>query len=85
MDLSKRTVQHGSHPMPAELMSLVSRVQSVSLLRDFEPNEANAIDYCKSKGHWLKPHVDDRCAAMQLLLQCQSWLPQWRSALHDFA
>jgi alkylated DNA repair dioxygenase AlkB len=24
------------------------------------PNEANAIDYRKSMGHWLKPHVDDR-------------------------
>lgn len=63
MDLGKRTVQEGSMPMPAELVSLIQRMQSTALLKDFQPNEANAIDYCKSKGHWLKAHVDDRCVS----------------------
>jgi alkylated DNA repair protein alkB family protein 4 len=30
------------------------------LLHDYNPNEANAIDYIRRKGHWLKSHVDDR-------------------------
>ena len=60
MDLGRRTVQQGNHPLPVELSVLVQRMQSMALLREFRPNEANAIDYCKSKGHWLKKHVDDR-------------------------
>lgn len=63
MDLGRRTVQQGNVPLPSKLNALIERMQSVGLLRDFRPNEANAIDYCKSKGHWLKQHVDDRCTA----------------------
>ena len=62
MDLSKRTVVAGSTALPAELIALVQRMQLVPLLCSFEPNEANAIDYFKAEGHWLKAHVDDRSA-----------------------
>lgn len=63
MDLSKRTVVEGATAMPPLLTALITRMQQVPLLQHFQPNEANAIDYRKSLGHWLKPHVDDRSAA----------------------
>ena len=46
--------------MPPVLNGLITRMQQLPLLHAFEPNEANAIDYHKSLGHWLKAHVDDR-------------------------
>lgn len=60
MDLSKRTVVEGPTPLASELHMLIARMQSIPLLSNFCPNEANAIDYRKPLGHWLKPHVDDR-------------------------
>ena len=64
MDLSKRTVVEGSTAMPPVLAALITRMQQIPLLQHFQPNEANAIDYRKGLGHWLKPHVDDRSAAV---------------------
>ena len=52
----------GTTAMPAQLNMLIERMQSLPLLADFKPNEANAIDYHKHQGHWLKAHVDDRLA-----------------------
>ncbi|DBB01325.1 TPA: hypothetical protein ACH3X3_011716 [Trebouxia sp. C0006] len=67
MDLGQRTVVEGVTPLAAELRMLIARMQQVPCLRCFQPNEANAIDYRKDLGHWLKPHVDDRCMAVLLL------------------
>ena len=60
MDLKQRTVQAEDVPLPKLLRLLIARMQQLPLLRDFKPNEANAIDYIKAAGHQLKPHVDDR-------------------------
>lgn len=67
MDLRQRTVVEGVTPLPAELHMLIARMQQVPCLRNFQPNEANAIDYRQDLGHWLKPHVDDRCVIILLL------------------
>ena len=83
MDLGKRTVQEGSLPMPEELVSLIQRMQSTALLKDFEPNEANAIDYCKRKGHWLKAHVDDRCVAGGVF--CTTYIRVWQLLFYIFS
>ena len=74
MDLSRRTVVEGSTAMPPLLSALITRMQQVPLLQHFQPNEANAIDYRKSLGHWLKPHVDDRSAA-ECSLTCDAGTP----------
>ncbi|DBA82869.1 TPA: hypothetical protein ACH3X1_006662 [Trebouxia sp. C0004] len=63
MDLGQRTVVEGSTVLAAELHMLIARMQQVPFLRCFQPNEANAIDYRKDLGHWLKAHVDDRLSA----------------------
>ncbi|KAL0018726.1 hypothetical protein WJX79_005021 [Trebouxia sp. C0005] len=60
MDLGQRTVVEGVTPLAAELHMLIARMQQLPCLCCFQPNEANAIDYRKDLGHWLKPHVDDR-------------------------
>ncbi len=70
MDLGQRTVVEGVTPLAAELQMLIARMQQVPCLRCFQPNEANAIDYRKDLGHWLKPHVDDRCVNNMLLWGC---------------
>lgn len=62
MDLNKRTVVEGTTAMPPILNALITRMQQLPLLQAFKPNEANAIDYRTSLGHWLKAHVDDRLA-----------------------
>jgi hypothetical protein len=67
MDLGQRTVVEGVTPLAAELHMLIARMQQVPCLGCFQPNEANAIDYRKDLGHWLKPHVDDRCVLILLL------------------
>ena len=43
----------GSNRCPQVLSRLLAKHQ-------FQPNEANAIDYHKRSNHWLKDHVDDR-------------------------
>eukprot|EP00250_Pteridium_aquilinum_P016757 c23280_g1_i1 orf=183-1595(-) len=60
-DLKKRYVRPAVHEMPKILVPVLERMRTtVPVLKDFWPNETNAIDYYKHKGHWLKPHVDDR-------------------------
>ncbi|KAI5084496.1 hypothetical protein GOP47_0000665 [Adiantum capillus-veneris] len=61
VDLRKRCVRPAIFEMPKVLMPIIERMRTVvSVLKDFWPNETNAIDYRKHKGHWLKAHVDDR-------------------------
>lgn len=60
-DLKRRLVQPAVFEMPKFLEPITERMRAtVVLLKDFWPNETNAINYCKENGHWLKPHVDDR-------------------------
>ena len=75
MDLSKRTVVEGATPLASELHMLIARMQSIPLLSNFRPNEANAIDYRKPLGHWLKPHVDDRFVCLQCYHTVYSTFP----------
>ncbi|KAK9807572.1 hypothetical protein WJX72_003107 [[Myrmecia] bisecta] len=60
MDLGRRIVVAEAVPLPALLQTLAERMRTLPPLRSFYPNEANAIDYRKSLGHHLAPHVDDR-------------------------
>ncbi len=62
-NLRDRRVDAPEHPLPEVLSQIVfSKLQQLGLpqTRNFWPNEANAIDYRKNQGHWLKDHVDDR-------------------------
>ncbi|KXZ45623.1 hypothetical protein GPECTOR_52g25 [Gonium pectorale] len=60
-DYHRRGVATAQHPLPPLLASLAERMRTrIPLLRDFRPNEANAIDYRRSWGSWLRPHADDR-------------------------
>jgi alkylated DNA repair dioxygenase AlkB len=71
-NLRDRRVDSPKHALPSMLLDTVvdhrwdrlscwrgntSTTKTPSLLR---PNEANAIDYRKSRGDWLQAHVDDR-------------------------
>ncbi|KAG7354449.1 transcription factor jumonji [Nitzschia inconspicua] len=70
-NLRDRRVDAPQHPLPKEIqhfiqtkLSLVKetlkgRCNNAQFL-DFQPNEANAIDYRRKEGHWLQAHVDDR-------------------------
>jgi alkylated DNA repair dioxygenase AlkB len=63
--LKNRCVTPAEHELPEfiqrmllpRLRALNSMISGGTLV---VPNEANAIDYRTSQGHWLKPHVDDR-------------------------
>ena len=39
---------------------LVPKLKDLPPVKGWLPNEANAIDYRRKQGHWLKSHVDDR-------------------------
>ena len=38
-----------------------------NIMRDFKPNEANAIDYRRTKGDYLGTHCDDRYLSGKVL------------------
>ncbi|KAH8050583.1 alpha-ketoglutarate-dependent dioxygenase alkB-like protein [Aureococcus anophagefferens] len=46
--------------MPDIFAPLVRRMRTIPELRSFRPNEANALDYRRSEGHYLGAHCDDR-------------------------
>lgn len=53
------------YPQETELPSFVTdwiipKLQRLHCMKECIPNEANAIDYYRRKGHYLKSHVDDR-------------------------
>jgi alkylated DNA repair dioxygenase AlkB len=61
-DLRNREFLPSIHKMPKELMDIASRICLLTqpVMNSFCPNEANAISYEKSKGHYLGSHCDDR-------------------------
>ena len=62
-DLTARTVAPAAVELPRELQAVAERMRSaVPQLAEFQPNEANAIVYRRSRGDYLMPHVDDRRA-----------------------
>ncbi|GIL76915.1 hypothetical protein Vretifemale_6463 [Volvox reticuliferus] len=68
-DYHRRGVAPLEHPLPRLLQLLVKRMREhVGMLRTFQPNEANAIDYRRSRGSWLRPHVDDRILSGDLIV-----------------
>lgn len=61
MDLKDRKVIPAKFPLPGLLQQLAERMRTwIPALARFHPTEANAIDYHKSEGQWLRAHVDDR-------------------------
>eukprot|EP00931_Biecheleriopsis_adriatica_P109856 TRINITY_DN84123_c0_g1_i1.p1 TRINITY_DN84123_c0_g1~~TRINITY_DN84123_c0_g1_i1.p1 ORF type:complete len:286 (-),score=44.37 TRINITY_DN84123_c0_g1_i1:56-850(-) len=67
-DLRLRTFSPPKHNMPELFRPLAERIRQVTtasskdvvILKQFHPNEANAIDYRRDEGHHLLPHCDDR-------------------------
>lgn len=62
-NLRDRRVDAPENPLPDVLSKIVFpklRQLNLPATKAFWPNEANAIDYRRRQGHWLKAHVDDR-------------------------
>ncbi len=65
-DLRARTFAAPLAPMPPPLAALARRLRAlgerdgVEPLRRFRPNEANALDYRRARGHRIDAHCDDR-------------------------
>lgn len=51
-----------NHEKPVELERILKQQLKIF------PNEANAIDYRKGQGHWLKSHVDDRQLSKEVII-----------------
>ncbi len=47
-------------PLPSCVDDLTPKLSKLRCMKGCIPNEANAIDYRRKAGHWLKSHVDDR-------------------------
>lgn len=62
--LKDRKVYPHANPLPASIQKIISRIAACemkhSIMKGCTPNEANAIDYRRAKGDYLKNHVDDR-------------------------
>eukprot|EP00933_Yihiella_yeosuensis_P018400 TRINITY_DN15115_c0_g5_i1.p1 TRINITY_DN15115_c0_g5~~TRINITY_DN15115_c0_g5_i1.p1 ORF type:complete len:204 (-),score=37.54 TRINITY_DN15115_c0_g5_i1:66-677(-) len=56
----------GSKPKTGYSWLQPSKVKTFSL-ENFQPNEANAIDYRREEGHHLLPHCDDRQLSGEIL------------------
>ncbi|PNG99883.1 putative alpha-ketoglutarate-dependent dioxygenase ABH4 [Tetrabaena socialis] len=67
-DYHRRGVAPAQHPLPPLLQQLAERMRRVGVLKGFVPNEANAIDYRRSRGSWLKPHADDRILSGEVIV-----------------
>jgi alkylated DNA repair dioxygenase AlkB len=68
-NLRDRRVDSPQHPLPQAVQDFIqtklTKVKETlktknAHLKDFQPNEANAIDYRRREKHWLMAHVDDR-------------------------
>ena len=70
VNLLKRTVDPAKNPLPKILRDLViARFASAhETLRNFTPNECNAINYRKDLGSELTAHCDDRQLSSDLLV-----------------
>jgi hypothetical protein len=68
--LKYRVVNPPTHRMPPAILTVVEKIRRCDLaaLRDFAPNEANAIDYDRAAGMHLLPHVDDRQMSSDVLV-----------------
>lgn len=57
------------HPLMERLQHLIHSRKDLPVdTRNFVPNECNANSYLKIKGHYLKPHFDDRALSGPLLV-----------------
>ncbi len=60
-NLRDRKVSAPENPLPHFVQHvLVEKLKKLPQMMGCVPNEANAIDYRRQKGHWLDAHVDDR-------------------------
>ena len=60
-NLRDRRVDVPQIPLPSFITDiLIPKLNTISIMEGCIPNEANAIDYYKNYGHYLKHHVDDR-------------------------
>ena len=60
-DLWSREVRAPKHALPDWIATIViPKLKRIATLHDFTPNDANALEYHRQLGHWLKDHVDDR-------------------------
>lgn len=60
-NLRDRRVNAAENPLPDFIQQiLVPKLKDLPTVKGYLPNEANAIDYRRKQGHWLKSHVDDR-------------------------
>jgi len=58
--LKDRAVYPEENPLPQAISSIIDRISSLHIFQGCKPNEANAIDYHRVKGDYLRSHVDDR-------------------------
>lgn len=60
-NLRDRMVSEAEHPLPQFMKELLlPKLRCIPSMAGCIPNEANAIDYRRNEGHYLKAHVDDR-------------------------
>lgn len=60
-NLRDRRVDAPEHPLPDWFQTiLLPKLKQLAPMKGCIPNEANAIEYRRSQGHWLQSHVDDR-------------------------
>jgi alkylated DNA repair dioxygenase AlkB len=60
-NLRDRRVDALEHPLPNWFQTiLLPKLKQLPPMKGCIPNEANAVEYRRSQGHWLKSHVDDR-------------------------
>ncbi|KAJ1461724.1 hypothetical protein M885DRAFT_432104 [Pelagophyceae sp. CCMP2097] len=68
-DLARGTFQAPLHALPELFRPLVDRMRAtVACLKDFRPNEANAIDYQRERGDFLAAHCDHRQLSGKVLV-----------------
>lgn len=61
MNLAERTVHEARVPFPEWMDKVVQRIrQAIPFLSNFSPNHVNAIWYDRTRGDYLRAHVDDR-------------------------
>lgn len=58
--LKDRKVYPEENPLPQTITNIIERISALQMMNGCNPNEANAIDYRRVKGDYLKSHVDDR-------------------------